>query len=48
MLAMICPFEPQEKQALLEAPTLAERGKLMSALMEMAILSRGGSEAARH
>jgi uncharacterized protein len=48
MLAMICPFEPQEKQALLEAPTLAERCKLMSALMEMAILGRGGSEAAKH
>jgi uncharacterized protein len=48
MLAMICPFEPQEKQALLEAPTLAERCKLMSALMEMAILSRGGPEAAKH
>lgn len=48
MLAMICPFAPQEKQALLEAPTLAERCKLMSALMEMAILGGGGADAAKH
>jgi len=48
MLAMICPFEPQEKQALLEAPTLAERCKLMSGLMEMAILGSGSSAAAKH
>lgn len=37
-LAMICPFTPGEKQALLEAPTLAERGKLLIGLVEMAIL----------
>ncbi|ALG70768.1 peptidase S16 [Azospirillum thiophilum] len=37
-LAMICPFTPSEKQALLEAPTLAERGKLLIGLVEMAIL----------
>ncbi len=37
-LAMICPFEPCEKQALLEAPDAAERGKLLIALIEMAIL----------
>lgn len=37
-LAMICPFSPGEKQALLEAPTLAERGKLLIGLVEMAIL----------
>ncbi len=44
-LAMICPFTPSEKQALLEAPTLAERGKLLIGLVEMAILDshdRGG------
>ncbi|WP_142850501.1 LON peptidase substrate-binding domain-containing protein [Telmatospirillum sp. J64-1] len=36
-LAMICPFEPKEKQALLEAPTLAERASAMVTLMEMAL-----------
>ena len=35
---MICPFEPSEKQALLEAPDLSERAKLLIALIEMAIL----------
>jgi len=36
-LAMICPFDPSEKQALLEAPTLAERAHLMLAMIEMAV-----------
>jgi Lon protease-like protein len=35
---MICPFEPSEKQALLEAPTLVERAKVMTAMIEMAVL----------
>jgi uncharacterized protein len=34
---MICPFDPSEKQALLEAPTLAERAHLMLAMIEMAV-----------
>jgi uncharacterized protein len=38
-LAMICPFEPSEKQALLEAPNLAERARLMTAIIEMAVLN---------
>jgi hypothetical protein len=42
-LAMICPFQPGEKQALLEAPDLPERARVMTALIEMALL---GSEAA--
>lgn len=37
-LAMVCPFSAAEKQGLLEAPTLAERGKLLIGLIEMAIL----------
>jgi hypothetical protein len=37
-LSMICPFSPSEKQALLETPNLAERGKLLIGLIEMAIL----------
>jgi Lon protease-like protein len=35
-LAMICPFEPHEKQALLEAPCCRERAKLFMTLLEMA------------
>jgi uncharacterized protein len=35
-LAMLCPFEPAEKQALLEAPTWAERVDTLIALLEMA------------
>ncbi|MEE8271962.1 MAG: LON peptidase substrate-binding domain-containing protein [Alphaproteobacteria bacterium] len=47
-LAMICPFEPSEKQALLEAPTLADRAEMMVSLVEMAVLSRDGDHPARH
>lgn len=36
-LAMICPFGPPEKQALLEAKTLPERVETMTAIMEMAM-----------
>ncbi|MGE5202061.1 MAG: LON peptidase substrate-binding domain-containing protein [Acidobacteriota bacterium] len=35
-LAMACPFQPSEKQALLEADTLAARASLLTALLEMA------------
>ena len=41
-LAMICPFEPSEKQALLEAPGLAERMEILTTLVRMASMS--GSE----
>ncbi len=37
-LAMICPFEPREQQALLESPNLHSRGKLLASLMEMALM----------
>jgi Lon protease-like protein len=48
-LAMICPFAPSEKQALLEAPDLTERSRIMIALIEMAALRREGDDApARH
>jgi Lon protease-like protein len=39
-LAMVCPFAPGEKQALLDAKDGAERARLLTALMEMA--ARGG------
>lgn len=41
-LSMLCPFDPEEKQALLEAPTLETRRETLVTLMEFAL--RGGSE----
>ena len=35
-LAIICPFEPAEKQALLEAPDLKERAHTLITLLELA------------
>ena len=40
-LSMLCPYSAEEKQALLEADTLAERRTNLTALMEFAILSDG-------
>jgi Lon protease-like protein len=34
-LAMMCPFDPAGKQALLEAPSLAERFSTLVALLEL-------------
>ena len=42
-LAMLCPFEPAEKQALLEAPGSNERVDTLVALLEMASTSDPGS-----
>jgi len=47
-LAMICPFEPPEKQALLEADCLSDRAKLMMSLLEIAIAGHGGGGHPRH
>ncbi len=47
-LAMLCPFEPCEKHALLECPTLAERNDAMIALMEMALSGDAGAETVLH
>jgi Lon protease-like protein len=41
-LAMVCPFEPCEKQALLESPGLAERAELMISLLAMSVLDTSG------
>lgn len=38
-LAMICPFEPSEKQALLETPDAAELGSTLVALLKMGTLT---------
>lgn len=44
-LSMICPFPPAEKQALLEAPGLADRARTLQALLEMAgHETEGGSD----
>jgi len=42
-LAMVCPFEPVEKQALLEAPTDADRADTLLALLRMGAAEPGGS-----
>ena len=47
-LCMICPFEPGEKQALLEAPNIEHQGRLLIALMEMETLAERGGSVARH
>ena len=38
-IAMLCPFAPSEKQALLEAPDLDERARLLITLVEMAAVN---------
>lgn len=43
-LAMGCPFEPNEKQALLEAETAADRADCLIALMEMSSASECGGD----
>lgn len=40
-LSMLCPYSAEEKQALLEAPRLADRRESLAALMEFAIASHG-------
>ncbi|NOX39019.1 MAG: ATP-dependent protease [Alphaproteobacteria bacterium] len=42
-LSMLCPFDIEDKQALLEAPTLADRRETLVTLIEYAIAS-GGDE----
>ena len=46
-LSMICPFEASEKQALLEAPTLADRLDVLTSLIEMAVLETSHEEHGR-
>ena len=41
-LAMLVPFEVEEKQALLEAPTLSDRCQTLVTLMEFAMATGGG------
>ncbi len=41
-LSILCPFDPEEKQALLEAPSLTNRRETLVTLMEFAL--RGGED----
>jgi len=47
-LAMICPFDPREKQALLEADCLTDRAQIMMTLLEIAIAGQGENAQPRH
>lgn len=41
-LSMLLPFSPEEKQALLESPTLSDRREMLDGLLEFAL--RGGDD----
>ncbi len=43
-LSMLCPFAPEDKQALLEAPTLMTRRETLVTLIEFALRSGGEEE----
>jgi Lon protease-like protein len=44
-LSMLCPFEPEDKQALLEAPSLSTRRETLITLIEFALRGGSGEEA---
>jgi Lon protease-like protein len=44
-LAMVCPFDEAEKQALLEAPTLVERSETLMTLMRLRAAGPDGGAA---
>ncbi len=43
-LSMLCPFDPEDKQALLEAPSLATRRETLTTLIEFALRGGNGEE----
>ena len=43
-LSMLCPFSPEDKQALLEAPTLITRRETIVTLIEFALRGSGEEE----
>jgi Lon protease-like protein len=47
-LAMNCPFEPQERQALLQCKTMPELTRAVTTLLEMATTATPGSDPAKH
>ncbi len=46
-LAMVCPFEPREKQAILEAVSAQARADLLLALLEMGAIESGDNGSQR-
>jgi len=44
VLSMLCPFGPEEKQALLEASSLPERRRILETLISFALQSHGPGE----
>lgn len=44
-LSMLCPFRPEDKQALLEAPSLRTRRETLTTLLEFSLLGGPGEEA---
>ena len=47
-MSMVCPFDPREKQALLECTGLIERARLLQTLMEMEAHNDEGSSNPNH
>jgi Lon protease-like protein len=43
-LSMLCPFAPEDKQALLEAPSLSTRRETLVTLIEFSLRSGSGEE----
>ncbi len=43
-LSMLCPFDPEDKQALLEAPVLSDRRETLITLMEFTLRGGAGEE----
>ena len=46
-IAMMCPFQPSEKQALLEAANLYERASIMNTLLEMSLAANDDTNTLR-
>jgi Lon protease-like protein len=42
-LCMVCPFDPREKQALLEAASIAERAATLEKLLQMGVFETGAT-----
>ena len=46
-LAMMCPLEPRDKQALLEIETLQQRSEMLAALIEMTLMQQSPGSGAK-
>ena len=47
LLAIACPYGPEEKQALLEAPSLKSRAEVLMALAEMELAAGAGGSGSK-